>query len=187
MLAIAIPILCRLQVPALQRSILLSIFGMGIFIIIAAILTKLYSLYPPLLTYAYLNWYCREASVCVYVTNLPALWSFILDTFPKLRHGDFTTGNQSSSDRSTPSRISRAPRGKDHSLQKFNRLDDSIGMSGSAATESQEHISGLQINKDTTISVRRELRSDDEDLVALKALSDKQEDSGGCISPRSAV
>ena len=170
MLAIAIPILLKLQVPILQKGILLGIFSMGIFIILAAILTKLYSLYPPLLTYAYLNWYAREASVCVYVTNLPSIWTLLLDIFPSLRRWGRTTNNHSSSDRSKPLKPSK---GRDHELQQFGKLGTTKAMPANVgATESQEHIvrqphtharhpSGFGINKDVTFSVRRDSISDD--------------------------
>ncbi|KAI9758089.1 MAG: hypothetical protein M1815_004976 [Lichina confinis] len=188
-LAIAIPILFKLQVPVLQRAILLGIFGMGIFIIAAAILTKLFSLYPPLLTYAYLNWYCREASVCIYVTNLPAIWSLLLDLFPWLRRWTGTTKTPSSGDRGTPSRASRAPRAKEHALQQFTRLGSTTAMPNTGPTESQEHISGLHINKDTTFSVSREVPSSEYDTTISKPSSDKHLDtsSSGDTSKYSAV
>lgn len=183
-LVIAIPILLKLQVPLLQRAILITIFGMGIFIIAAAILTKIYSLYPPLLTYAYLNWYCREASVCVYVTNLPAVWTLLLDLFPGLRSWGRATKNTSSSNQGTQSRIMRASRGKDYQLQNFSRLGSTTGAPGAKGTESQEHIvgdvkglnGGLHINKDVTFIVRRESASDD-DLTTAKPISDKHADT----------
>ena len=151
MLVVAVPIIYKLQVPLLQRAILLTIFGMGIFIIAAAILTKLYSLYPPLLTYAYLNWYCREASVCVYVTNLPAIWTLILDVFPGLRSWGRNTKNPSSSNSKgggggshshhLHSRGMRTP-AKEYQLQQFGRLPSQPGTPGIPPTESQEYIVG---------------------------------------------
>lgn len=76
----------KLRIPIQQKIILVSVFGMGIFVIAAAILTKVYSLDPDLVSYAYLNWYFREASVSVYVTNLPAVWALFRDLFPTLRY-----------------------------------------------------------------------------------------------------
>jgi hypothetical protein len=32
-----------------------------------------------------MNWYFREASVSVYVTNLPGIWPLLRDIFPKLK------------------------------------------------------------------------------------------------------
>lgn len=67
-----------------QKGILLGIFGMGFFIIVAAILTKVYCLVPWLISYVYMNWYFREASVAVYVTNLPTIWPLLREVFPLL-------------------------------------------------------------------------------------------------------
>lgn len=64
---------------------------MGAFVIAAAILTKVYSLDPDLVSYAYLNWYFREASVSVYVTNLPAVWALSRDVFPAVRYWGYPT------------------------------------------------------------------------------------------------
>jgi hypothetical protein len=71
--------------------ILLSVFGMGIFVIVAALLTKIYSLVPALTSYSYLNWYFREASVSLYVTNLPALWALLRDTFPAIKNWGYSS------------------------------------------------------------------------------------------------
>ncbi|KAI4286703.1 MAG: hypothetical protein L6R35_004042 [Caloplaca aegaea] len=185
-LAIAIPILLKLQVPLLQRAILVAIFGMGVFIIIAAILTKLFSLYPPLLTYAYLNWYCREASVCVYVTNLPAIWTLILDLFPRLRSLGRGTKNTSGSNDGT----GRAGRGQDYKLQNFSRLVSTTGAPGLKKSESQEYIvpetkgihGGLQINKDVTFTVRRNSLSDEDNLAPVKPGENAAGAGGGSYS-----
>ncbi|KAL8976218.1 MAG: hypothetical protein Q9205_007734 [Flavoplaca limonia] len=202
MLAIAIPILLKLQVPILQKGILLGIFSMGVFIIIAAILTKLFSLYPPLLTYAYLNWYCREASVCVYVTNLPAVWSLVLDMFPSLRKwGRTTSKTPSSSDRTTQSRILKPSKSKDHQLQQFGKLGSSKAMPANLeATESQERIvepygiakgpaGAFHINKDVTFSVRRDSVSDDYPVTADESMDNKTHKRGNVqyVSNCSAV
>ncbi|KAF5858789.1 hypothetical protein ETB97_003792 [Aspergillus alliaceus] len=51
----------------------------------AAILTKLFSLDPDLVLYAYLSWFMREASVSLYIVNLPGLWAFLRDMFPMVK------------------------------------------------------------------------------------------------------
>jgi hypothetical protein len=94
-LLVAIPLLMKLRIPIQQKIILVSVFGMGIFAIAAAILTKVYSLDPNLVSYAYLNWYFREASVSVYVTNLPAVWALIRDLFPAVRYWGYPTRTHS--------------------------------------------------------------------------------------------
>ncbi|OBT56007.1 hypothetical protein VE04_03036 [Pseudogymnoascus sp. 24MN13] len=72
-----------LRLPIQQKAILLLIIG-GLFVIIAAILTKVYCLVPALISYVYMNWYFREASVAMYVTNLPAVWPLFREVFPNL-------------------------------------------------------------------------------------------------------
>lgn len=103
MLIIGIPLLLSVQLPLQQKSILLIIFGMGIFVIVAAVLTKIYCLLPSLVSYVYLNWYFREASVSVYVTNLPALWSLLRDASPSLRRWGFVSRESSTSGKQWPS------------------------------------------------------------------------------------
>ncbi|KAK0118573.1 hypothetical protein ONS95_007459 [Cadophora gregata] len=85
MLTIGIPILASIRLPTQQKAILLIIFGMGFFIIVAAILTKIYCLVPGLISYVYMNWYFREASVAVYVTNLPTIWPLLREIFPAMQ------------------------------------------------------------------------------------------------------
>ena len=177
--------------PLLQKAILLTIFGLGIFIIVAAILTKLYSLVPSLLTYAYLNWYCRESSVCVYVTNLPAIWSLLLDLFPAL-HRRRNTKDQSSS---TRSRMMRPPTNNDYRLQQFGRLGSNPGTPGLEHSESQEYIAGhaqgpnggLAINKDVTFTVKRDSNSDDDDFGAPRPEKQPDNSKGRYMSSVSAV
>ncbi|KAF4628007.1 hypothetical protein G7Y89_g10145 [Cudoniella acicularis] len=84
MLMIPLPLITRLAVPWKQKAILMVIFSMGIFVILAAILTKVFNLaniWDP----SYMLWYTREASVAVYVSNLPLIWPLLKDWFPALR------------------------------------------------------------------------------------------------------
>jgi hypothetical protein len=65
---------------------------MGIFVILAAILTKVFNLsdvWDP----SYMLWYTREASVAVYVSNLPMIWPLLREWFPALR--SLTPGQKS--------------------------------------------------------------------------------------------
>lgn len=66
------------------------VFGMGGFVIVAAVHRAIYCLVPSLISYVYTNWYFREASVAVYVTNLPGIWLLLRDIFPGL--GGLTSG-----------------------------------------------------------------------------------------------
>lgn len=85
MLLIGLPLLMQVRIPLKQKLILLVIFGMGIFVIVAAILTKVYCLVPSLISYVYMNWYFRETTVAILVTNLPLIWSLLRDVFPALK------------------------------------------------------------------------------------------------------
>ena len=79
---------------------LVFVFGMGGFVIVAATLTKVYCLVPNLISYVYMNWYFREASVAVYVTNIPTLWPLVRDVTK------FFGGQSSSSPRGPSNNIS---------------------------------------------------------------------------------
>ena len=155
-----------------QKLILLGIFGMGTFVVAAAILCKVYGLYPPLISYEYLNWFFREASVSVYVTNLPAIYSILRDAFPALARWGYT--NKSSANRSNGGSRMDANGGKEYPMKPFNRLGSTMtDKDGPAPTQSQEHIityhnrtaNPLEIHKAVTFTVQKE-SSDDEDLEA---------------------
>lgn len=90
-LIVALPLLMKLSIPIQQKFILLGVFGMGVFVIVAALLTKIFSLVPSLTSYAYLNWYFREASVSLYVTNLPALWALLRDMCPAVKSWGYSS------------------------------------------------------------------------------------------------
>jgi hypothetical protein len=94
MLLIPIPLITRLNMPWKQKGVLLIIFSMGLFVILAAILTKVFNLsniWDP----SYMLWYTREASVAVYVSNLPMIWPLLREWFPSLKA--LTPGQKSSS------------------------------------------------------------------------------------------
>ncbi|RHZ64606.1 uncharacterized protein CDV56_109323 [Aspergillus thermomutatus] len=97
MLAVAIPLMAQVRVPLKQKIILLVLFGMGIFVIVAAVLNKIYCLVPALISYVYMNWYFREATVAILVTNLPLVWSLLRDVFPALK--SWTGGSKRGTDR----------------------------------------------------------------------------------------
>ncbi|KAJ5493729.1 hypothetical protein N7463_009816 [Penicillium fimorum] len=97
MLLIAIPMLVQVRVPLKQKMILMILFGMGIFVIISAILNKVYCLVPALISYVYMNWYFREATVAILVTNLPLVWSLLRDVFPALK--SWSGGSKRGTDR----------------------------------------------------------------------------------------
>ncbi|KIV91063.1 hypothetical protein PV10_05648 [Exophiala mesophila] len=83
-LAIGIPPVMKARLSVQQKLVLGVIFGMGTFVIVAAVLRAIYCLVPSLVSYVYMNWYFREASVAIYVTILPGLWVFFREIFPIL-------------------------------------------------------------------------------------------------------
>jgi len=127
---------------------------MGIFVIVAAVITKIYCLVPSLISYVYLNWYFREASVSVYVTNLPALWTLARDVFPALRTMGFgeKMSSKYASNRKAWGPISMGSRRetKGFDMQNFRRMRE--------VSQSQEHINGeapmpMVIKQDITFAV----------------------------------
>ncbi|CZR58072.1 uncharacterized protein PAC_07962 [Phialocephala subalpina] len=94
MLFIPLPLITKLNMPIKQKAVLMLIFSMGVFVILAAILTKVFNLsniWDP----SYMLWYTREASVAVYVSNLPMIWPLLREWFPCLR--SMTPGQKISS------------------------------------------------------------------------------------------
>ncbi|KAI4174843.1 MAG: hypothetical protein LQ346_008174 [Caloplaca aetnensis] len=171
LLFVGLPLLFKARVPLQQKLILMTIFGMGIFVITAAVLCKIYGLYAPLISYSYLNWFFREASVSVYVTNIPVIYSLLRETFPKLARWGYRTNSGSGTRSNGNGRIRSGT--KDIGMKPvFNRLGSGTDdKEESLKTQSQEHIiqypnaDSLKIHKDITFSVQH-ASSDDDDLEA---------------------
>lgn len=75
MIAIGLPMFLRLKLPMKKKIPIVGIFSLGLFVILAAILNKVYSFSEPfgsLWTY----WYVRESSTALLVANLPFVWTF---------------------------------------------------------------------------------------------------------------
>lgn len=179
MLLIAIPLLFSVRLPVQQKGVLLIVFGMGVFVIVSAILTKIYCLVPSLITYVYLNWYFREASVSVYVTNLPALWSLLRDIFPHLKSWGFDSKTSSVSGKTFPSSLGTGRRqgrtrvnSRSFNMQSFTRLAN-IGGDAHQLNQSQERINAtgedmlthtaprtLEIQRDITFTIEKESNED---------------------------
>ncbi|KAF1942649.1 hypothetical protein EJ02DRAFT_433890 [Clathrospora elynae] len=83
-IAIPIPMIVSLSLPLRQKIGLGILFSMGTFVIVAAILTKIYNLSDIYAT-TYMLWYTREASVAVYVANLPGIWPLLREHIRFLR------------------------------------------------------------------------------------------------------
>ena len=84
MLSIPLPMLFKSRLPFKQKAAVLSIFAMGLFVIIAAILTKIFNL-ADIYSTVYMFWYIRESSVAVYVSNLPQIWPLLRKCIPGMR------------------------------------------------------------------------------------------------------
>ncbi|KAF4552855.1 Hypothetical protein D9617_8g048670 [Elsinoe fawcettii] len=84
MLAIPLPMIVGVKVPIRQKLILIVLFSMGIFVIGAAILTKV-AFWKDIYDINFMYWYIREASVAVYVANLPCIWPLIRETIPGVK------------------------------------------------------------------------------------------------------
>lgn len=112
MLAIGCSLFIRTNLPWSRKLILCGIFGVGIFVILAAVLNKYYSFSHPFGT-EWTFWYVRESSTAILVANLPFLWTllrrmFKLDAFDAERYGQHTVPYHSS--RSARGRHAKSPR-----------------------------------------------------------------------------
>ncbi|KAJ5682865.1 hypothetical protein N7462_006030 [Penicillium macrosclerotiorum] len=184
MLLVAIPLLVQVRVPLKQKLILLILFGMGVFVIVAAVLTKVYCLVPSLISYIYMNWYFREATVAILVTNLPLIWSLLRDVFPALK--SWTGGSKRGTDRyksgpwtsqkSRPYGPHSQLRSGDFSMNDIQRShatatpqkagpavsDVSLGGSEERDMSSDDGSArALRIRQDITVTVQRDTRPPD--------------------------
>lgn len=73
MLAVGLPMFLRLTIPLSKKIPLVGIFSLGVFVIIAAILNKVYSFSQPFGS-DWIYWYVRESSTALIVANLPFVW-----------------------------------------------------------------------------------------------------------------
>lgn len=91
-IAIPVPMTKSLKLPTKQKIGLGLLFSMGSFVIIATILTKYYNL-PDVFSTIYMFWYTREASVAIWVANLPGIWPLAREHIRFLREhtGSYVT------------------------------------------------------------------------------------------------
>nr|POE90634.1 hypothetical protein CFP56_60247 [Quercus suber] len=74
MLAIGLPMFIRMSLPWKKKIPLIGIFSLGVFVILAAILNKVYSFTLPF-GVDWTFWYVRESSTALLVANLPFVWT----------------------------------------------------------------------------------------------------------------
>ncbi|KAI9696921.1 MAG: hypothetical protein M1820_007996 [Bogoriella megaspora] len=79
-LALALQMFIRSKLPLQRKLILCGIFGLGVFVILAALLNKYYSFREPFGS-LWTFWYVRESSTAVLVANLPFLWTLLRRIF----------------------------------------------------------------------------------------------------------
>lgn len=80
MLAVGLPMFLRLSLRLSKKVPLIGIFSLGVFVIIAAILNKVYSFSDPF-SDEWVYWYVRESSTALIVANLPFVWLFYRKIF----------------------------------------------------------------------------------------------------------
>nr|POE54169.1 hypothetical protein CFP56_63472 [Quercus suber] len=74
MLAIGLPMFIRMSLPWRKKIPLIGIFSLGVFVVLAAILNKVYSFSLPF-GVDWTFWYVRESSTALLVANLPFVWT----------------------------------------------------------------------------------------------------------------
>ncbi|KAK4988687.1 hypothetical protein LTR50_003766 [Elasticomyces elasticus] len=89
LLSIALPMFVRSKLPTRKKVALICIFGLGFFVLVAAVLNKYYSFTEPFGD-AWTFWYVRESSTAVLVANVPFIWTLLRRIF-KLRSLDGTS------------------------------------------------------------------------------------------------
>jgi hypothetical protein len=80
MLAVGLPMFLRISLRLSKKIPLVGIFSLGVFVIIAAILNKVYSFSDPF-SDEWVYWYVRESSTALIVANLPFVWLFYRQIF----------------------------------------------------------------------------------------------------------
>lgn len=141
-LLVIIPTLWKMNMSNREKVPILIIFGMGFFMIICAIVSKIFT-FRDIYDTSYQFWYLREASVGIYVSNLPHTWSFLRRTVGFL-HSAATGKKRSSRPLYSGTKTGEASitghagvRSREFSAIISNHDDTRLGRS-----ESEEHIFG---------------------------------------------
>jgi hypothetical protein len=141
----ALQMLIRSRLPIRRKLILSGIFGLGIFVILAAVLNKYYSFSQPFGS-LWTFWYVRESSTALLVANLPFTWTLLRRIF-NLRAFDSsgTSSHQLHSQQTLRVRGFTAavrrgdPNGARRTSDRSERSDESAGSSGSATLQAHNH------------------------------------------------
>ncbi|KAF4465869.1 integral membrane PTH11 [Fusarium albosuccineum] len=139
-IALPMPVFLQSQLPVKRKVVLCAVFALGIFTILAAALSKYYSLGDPYGT-DWIYWYIREVSTAIITANLPLTWTLLQRVF---RIGSFhakygkssgqRTGEATSRFRSTYGNLSSVTR-EERRTRKGTTHEPGLSIS-----ESQEQI-----------------------------------------------
>ncbi|OJZ88988.1 UbiD family decarboxylase [Aspergillus piperis CBS 112811] len=88
-LCVILPMFIRAKMPWKTKLPVIVVFSMGIVVIACAIISKYFTFYN-IYDDSYQFWYLREASIGMYVTNLPFVWSLARSTLTFLRTSQYT-------------------------------------------------------------------------------------------------
>jgi hypothetical protein len=80
MLFIPLPFIINSKLPPFKRAMLVVIFSLGIFVILAAVLNKYYNFSMPNTT-VYMVWDIRETSTSICVANIMCWWPLLRKIF----------------------------------------------------------------------------------------------------------
>ncbi|KAH8201352.1 hypothetical protein TruAng_004520 [Truncatella angustata] len=132
-IALPMPVFFKAQLPPKRKAVLIGVFALGLFTILSAILSKVYSLGQPYGT-DWIVWYIREANTAVIVANLPFTWTLLQRAFNVRSFNGKSTGNTPAANsrfRSAYGNLTSRTGGE----KRVNDLDIS-------PSESQEQING---------------------------------------------
>jgi hypothetical protein len=134
MLAIGLPMFWRLHLPWRKQLPLLLIFaGGGVFVLVCAILNKLYSFTEPFGA-AWTFWYVRESSTALLVANLPFLSTLLKRVFGSKSGSDEFVGRPAISARYVlDGHSSGSPQAdQDYTIEVSSESDPQVHMDGKA-------------------------------------------------------
>lgn len=114
----------KLMLPWRKKIVLICVFSLGFFVILAAILNKYYSFTRPFGA-EWTFWYVRESSTAILVANLPFLWTLIRRVF-NVRSLDGTT-NGTTANKGNSSHDRTITKGGDSRRKQSQAFDPASG------------------------------------------------------------
>jgi hypothetical protein len=178
MLAIMLPLLLQTNLPLKQKFALVAIFGMGSFVIVAAILTKVFNLSDPYST-VYMLWYFREASTALYVSNLPLIWPLLREyvpwlgniSLPRVGYSSKTRDASRASGKGGFANISMSQMSRSRSTRHNMGVETDIEPTESAEKINKPSFQGEGILTETTVEVAYDegARSEADDIDLEKS------------------